>query len=468
MSADPKALHNLKTVFDPLSTTLFADGDDYSGEFPPTLAQPHNDLGLDAWWRQAATLHAPALETTFSLPHRADSFDLTPHLDHQSHAAVETSTTVSEPNSMLTPGASGSEYTMVAGFSNIYGDPVTGAVFGPPDNALATSGSSVINAVNDTISWSKSDPSQFQYEAFSNFFPSSLVDKLYFTDPRVLYDPNHGGHYIVVEDLYGGNSQSKVLIAVSDSVPFSHFGSDSAADFNSHWDFYSIDGTVKVSGGKTTSIDFTQAAVDNGNLYISGDQFSGSTYVGNSETIVPLAQIESLTSNGRTDINALSSQYNPHMSSLKATMAVVTDPRASGALFVGYDGDVVNGHDSVTIAHELPTGAIRTSYVAVDAPRAVDSLSVTTLTATEPSGQKIDASDRRVIDAKLDGSSHLLLWLRWHPLRSGVSLSCIGLSLMCTILTVQPLWHREMCSFRAIRQAILIGLGRAPTTDRSR
>jgi len=117
---------------------------------------------------------------------------------------------------------------------------------------------------------------------------------MYFTDPRVLYDAtNH--HYIIFEELYGSNSQSKILIAVSKDAGPS--GLSDPTTFNQDWKFYSINTSIK-AGNKTTAIDFPQAATDGVNLYISGDQFSGNKYVGDSETIIPLSMIESHTPNG--------------------------------------------------------------------------------------------------------------------------------------------------------------------------
>ena len=58
-------------------------------------------------------------------------------LDGQMHSAPDGSST----------------FVPVDGFNNITGDPVSHLVFTPPDNALATSGASVISAVNDTIGW---------------------------------------------------------------------------------------------------------------------------------------------------------------------------------------------------------------------------------------------------------------------------------------------------------------------------
>jgi len=89
------------------------------------------------------------------------------------------------------------------------------------------------------------------------------------------------------------------------------------------------------------------------------------------------------------------------MTGLAMTMDVVADPNG-GAYFIGYDGKSNAAGDYVTIARTDTAGTIKNTYqVSVGN---IDNLSVGTLAATEPSGHSIDASDRRVIDAKLVGS----------------------------------------------------------------
>ena len=117
------------------------------------------------------------------------------------------------------------------GFSNINGDLVTHIVYSPPDNGIAIGGPNgyIISVVNDTIGWTPDlSKTPMQFEAFSQFFPTSLVGNMEFTDPQVLYDADHG-KFIVTEELFKGNSQSKLLIAVSHD-----------ANPNDDWDFFSI------------------------------------------------------------------------------------------------------------------------------------------------------------------------------------------------------------------------------------
>ena len=196
-------------------------------------------------------------------------------------------------------------------------------------------------------------------------------------------------HYIVVEELFSSNpTSSKVLIAVSKDDG-ANWGSDRSL-FNADWNFFSIDTAIKV-GNKPTAIDFPQIATDGVNLFISGDQFAPNSYVGNSLTTIPLSVLEA--SNPGTS----SLSYTPLPTGLKLTMEAVSDP-AGGCYLIGYDGMSNAEGEYVTVSHsgssappyQIPVGII-------------DDLSVTTLVATEIGGQLIDASDRRVIDAKLVG-----------------------------------------------------------------
>ena len=177
-------------------------------------------------------------------------------------------------------------FSTAEGFRNITGDLVMHAVYSPPDNGLAIGDNGyIISVVNDTIGWTPNFSTKMQFEAFSQFFPASLVGKMSFTDPQALYDPSQG-KFIVTEELYKSNSpQSKILIAVShDAQPTGN---------PKDWDFFSINSQYRFNGnGKPTAADYPQSDIDGVNLFISSDQFGGSAYFGSVITTISLSEIE--------------------------------------------------------------------------------------------------------------------------------------------------------------------------------
>jgi hypothetical protein len=274
------------------------------------------------------------------------------------------------------------------GFSNVNGDLVTHIVFSPPDNGIAIGGPNgyIISVVNDTIGWTPDlSETPMQFEAFSQFFPTSLVGKMDFTDPQVLYDADHG-HFIVTEELFKANSkQSNILIAVSHD-----------ANPNDGWDFFSINSQYSFNG-KLTAADYPQSDTDGVNLFITSDQFSGSSnYFGSVVTVIPLSSIE----NGAAGSISYS-QFVPN-TPIKETLDVV-GYHEKGAFFVGYDGFSQAGDEFVTIGYYNGSTGQERPFPTVDVGD-IDNLGVNPLVATQPNGHLLDANDRRITDVKIIGN----------------------------------------------------------------
>jgi len=271
------------------------------------------------------------------------------------------------------------------GFSNIHGDLVTHIVYSPPDNGIAIGGPNgyIISVVNDTIGWTPDlSETPMQFEAFSQFFPTSLVGNMEFTDPQVLYDADHG-KFIVTEELFKGNSQSKLLIAVSHD-----------ANPNHGWDFFSINSQYSFDG-KRTAADYPQSDTDGVNLFITSDQFSGSNYFGSVVTVIPLSSIE----NGAAGSISYS-QFVPK-TPIKETLDVA-GYHEKGAFFVGYDGYSQAGDEFVTIGYYNDSTA-QTTIKKVNVGD-IDNLSVDPLVAAQLNGHLLDANDRRITDVKVIGN----------------------------------------------------------------
>ena len=295
-------------------------------------------------------------------------------------------------------------FSTMEGFSNIYGDLVTGAVYSPPDNGLAISDKGyIISVVNDTIGWTPnfSPNTKMQFEAFSQFFPRSLVGGMIFTDPQVLYDPNKGGKFIVTEELYKSNSlQSKILIAVShDAQPTSN---------PKDWDFFSINSQYRFDGnGKRTAADYPQSDIDGEHLFISSDQFSSNAYFGSVITMISLSDIESGPAHS---INysrfTPPTPITPTGSRFLETLDVAGSP-GKGAFFVGYDGysekNSLGENVSVVTIDYYDESTKQTAFSTVDVGK-IDNLEAP-LFAIEPNRDLLlDASDRRINDVKVIGN----------------------------------------------------------------
>jgi hypothetical protein len=282
-------------------------------------------------------------------------------------------------------------FSVIDGFSNRDGDLVTHAVYSPPDNGLAIGDNGyIISVVNDTIGWTPNFSTDMQFEAFSQFFPASLVGKMSFTDPQALYDPSHG-KFIVTEELYKSNSpQSKILIAVShDAQPTGN---------PKDWDFFSINSQYKFNG-KPTAADYPQSDIDGENLFIASDQFGGNKYFGSVITKISLSDIE----NGPAGSISYSQFMADTLTPIYETLDVAGSP-GKGAFFVGYDGYSENGYEYVTIGYYDESTAQLTSPFPTVYVGKIDNLEVTTLVATEPNGDLLDASDRRINDVKVIGN----------------------------------------------------------------
>lgn len=280
-------------------------------------------------------------------------------------------------------------YAAGDGFSNINGDLVTHAVFSPPDNALAVSVVGTqkyyVSMVNDTMGMGTSlSPNTMQFQAFSQFFPANLVNGLYFTDPQVVYDAAHG-KFVAVEETYKSSSTvSNMLYAVShDANPFDG------------WDFFSLNMQVSIAG-KKTGMDYPQLDTDGLNYFVTTDQYSGNTEIAPLVTVGSLASIES----GATGASPPVRQFVP-----QTPMTMPLDVAAlpgKGAFLVGYSGYSQGTHQYVTI--DYYADATNTTTSGVYDVGAIDTTSVKTLVASEPNGHVLDASDRRVNDAKVIGS----------------------------------------------------------------
>jgi hypothetical protein len=280
-------------------------------------------------------------------------------------------------------------FSTAEGFSNENGDKVTGAVYSPPDNGLAMGDNGyIISVVNDTIGWTPNFSTKMQFEAFSQFFPASLVGNMIFTDPQVLYDASHG-KFIVTEELYGKSTDSNILIAVSHDAQPTGDPKD--------WDFFSINSQYRFNG-KPTAADYPQSDIDGVNLFISSDHFGGSAYLGSVITKISLSEIEHGPAES-IDYSQISAS-----TPIRETLDVAGNP-GKGAFFVGYDGYSENGVDEyVTIGYYDDGKELqRTTFSSVPVGN-IDNLKVKTLVAVEPNGDLLDASDRRINDVKVIGN----------------------------------------------------------------
>jgi hypothetical protein len=293
-------------------------------------------------------------------------------------------------NQGIASGTTPPPYGSGDGFSNINGDPVTHDVFSPPDNALAVS---VVNGqkyyvsmVNDTMGMGTSlSPNTMQFQAFSQFFPTNLVNGLFFTDPQAVLDTT-SQKFILAEATYKSSSStvgSLLLAASHDAVPMHGF------------DFFSINMQVTING-KKTGIDYPQLDVDGTNYFVTTDQYNGNTEVAPLVTVGTLASIES----GPTTAPLPIKQFVPP-TPVVMPLDVAALP-GKGAFFVGYSGYSKSGHDYVTIDfYSDATGKTTSGVYDVGA---IDNLAVKTLVATQPDGHQLDASDRRVNDVKVIGN----------------------------------------------------------------
>jgi hypothetical protein len=273
-------------------------------------------------------------------------------------------------------------FSTAEGFSNI-NEPT----FYTPDNGLAIGDNGyIISAVNDTIGWTPNFSAKMQFEAFSSFFPDTLVGNMEFTDPQVIYDASHG-KFIVTEELYGKSTDSNILIAVSQDAEPNGNPKD--------WDFFSINSQYRFNG-KPTAADYPQSDIDGVNLFLTSDQFGGSAYLGSVITKISLSDIESGPA-GSINYSQLIAN-----TPIKETLDVAGNP-GKGVFFVGYDGYSKKGiGECVTIGY-YDEESQRTTFSSVPVGN-IDNLKVKTLVAIEPNGDLLDASDRRINDVKVIGN----------------------------------------------------------------
>lgn len=138
----------------------------------------------------------------------------------------------------------------------------------PPDNALATSGTSILMSENSSISWGQltlnsTSLSGYSQQTLNSFFaPLSPYGQVF--DPRVVYDSVNNRYIVIADETNTSHSKSNILVAVSKT-------SNPADGFY----FESINSHISV-GRQGTWADYPTLAFDGSHIVISTNQFTSS------------------------------------------------------------------------------------------------------------------------------------------------------------------------------------------------
>jgi hypothetical protein len=147
---------------------------------------------------------------------------------------------------------------------------ISGTGWTPPDDNLAVSPTTVIEAVNESLGfWDQSGnpitSNGSNILRFTTLF-SGVGGSLGVFDPRIVYDPANGGHFILVGLEQGTNPQvSNLDIAISTT--------NSPLPTASDWYLYRVN-TVTSSGGTNYWLDFPGLGFDSQAIYVTGNLFS--------------------------------------------------------------------------------------------------------------------------------------------------------------------------------------------------
>jgi hypothetical protein len=276
----------------------------------------------------------------------------------------------------------------------------------PPDTQVAAGPEYLLEMVNLTGRIYDKTGNTKQTFSLYNFFDVSTSDGL--TDPRVVYDPD-SGRWFAVTATYSPSSAAGWNLAVSD-------GDDPTGT----WQLYAIPTVGNYP-------DFPKIGVNSDKVVLTGDAFSGNTYLGTEFVVLSKANL--LT--GSAVYNFYSAPQGLYAIEpaihLAATtggtsnspddffMAAVTDTSASSVRVWTITGDPASGNTDV-VTHDVPI-----------------SLLATPPNAAQPGTHKtIVTNDNALLDAVFrDGSPYGSLWVSANdactPPGDGTIRSCLRL-----------------------------------------
>jgi hypothetical protein len=139
----------------------------------------------------------------------------------------------------------------------------------PPDDNIAVGPTEVVEAVNEQLAFFGKDGSVINSTSNiglnTNLFPNALGGSVF--DPRIVYDPANGGHFLLTALEQSSSSRSAYL-----DIAASKTSTPSTATTND-WFTYRI--AIGQRFGRTaTWMDFDGLGFDNQALYVSGNMFS--------------------------------------------------------------------------------------------------------------------------------------------------------------------------------------------------
>jgi hypothetical protein len=144
----------------------------------------------------------------------------------------------------------------------------------PPDDNLAVGGGQVVEAVNEQLAFWNTAGSPINNSNGKNFIGLSSIftgvsGSLGVFDPRIVFDPANGGHFLLTGLEFGSNPQvSNLDLAVSTTA--------NPTPSASSWHVYRVSAGVS-SGGTNYWLDFDGLGFDSTAIYVTGNLFSFAT-----------------------------------------------------------------------------------------------------------------------------------------------------------------------------------------------
>jgi|GEM_PF-6590428 len=200
--------------------------------------------------------------------------------ENKMHFNLSPSALLQLKNQIMAPGTSGgvpikdvSKFTLNKKAINKIQAPVSSTSFEgisqymddipyyPPDPVVASSGSEIINAVNDEFNVFDTSGNLLYYDTFQQLY--SLPSNTFITDPKVLYDPQHGRFIMLTLLIDWYNETSSYLLAVS---------SDST-DPGGSWYCYTINASYDGINPTSNFCDFPGLGYDSLSIFITSNQY---------------------------------------------------------------------------------------------------------------------------------------------------------------------------------------------------
>jgi hypothetical protein len=257
----------------------------------------------------------------------------------------------------------------------------------PPDTTVAANSNYVFEAVNlEGEVFSKTGGAVKSFSLY-NFFGISTSSSI--TDPRVLHD-DAGGHWYVLTSTFGPNSAYGWNLAVSQTD-----------DPTGSWWIYIIP-----TANLGSFPDFPKMGYSADKVVITGDAFSGNTFMGTEFVVFNKSE---LTSGSDTHMNF----FTPDQGDFAIEPAQHLDPVGAasndGTLFMASVADPSANSIEVWRVTGVPTGTAAASFSRASLP--INSLSTPPNAAQAGTSKLVDTNDNALLDAVFRDGSPGSLWV---------------------------------------------------------